>query len=125
MLASEFEKRTQVKVGVNEFKAINEVYMHSDLDKDEFCKMWCKMNQSRVKKAIQAKEEAERLYEIKADVFEVYSSINGVSWSEATKNADEFLSYSQRDALVAAGIEVYDKLVYQVAYECAEFLKVK
>ena len=40
-----------VEVSNDEFWAINEVYNNSDLDKDEFCKMWCKMNASRVKAA--------------------------------------------------------------------------
>ena len=40
-----------VEVSNNEFWAINEVYNNSDLNKDEFCKMWCKMNKSRVELA--------------------------------------------------------------------------
>ena len=53
MLHSEFIQRTGVEVSNYEFDAINEVYMNSDLDKDEFCKMWCKMNKSRVQNAHQ------------------------------------------------------------------------
>jgi len=61
----EFETRTMVAVSSKEFDAINEVYMNSDLDKDEFCKMWCKMNRSRVDNAkieaiAKAREEANR-----------------------------------------------------------------
>ena len=51
MTQQEFTQRTMVEVSNNEFWAINEVYNNSDLNKDEFCKMWCKMNKSRVELA--------------------------------------------------------------------------
>lgn len=49
MLQTEFENRTGVKVTTDEYLAIDTVYMASDLDKDESCKMWCKMNSCRIK----------------------------------------------------------------------------
>ena len=55
MLQSEFKERTGIDVALDEYRAIEVVYINSDLDKDEFCKMWCKMNASRIRKA---KEEA-------------------------------------------------------------------
>lgn len=59
MTYTEFVNRTKVDVKGYEFDAIHTVYMASDLDKDEFCKMWCKMNASRVERAKeQAKKEA-------------------------------------------------------------------
>lgn len=51
MTKQEFTNRTHVEVSDNEFEAINTVYIESDLQKDEFCKVWCKMNASRVKSA--------------------------------------------------------------------------
>jgi hypothetical protein len=48
MTKQEFENRTNVQVSFDEYEHIEVVYMASDLDKDEFCKMWCKMNKSRV-----------------------------------------------------------------------------
>lgn len=59
MLQKEFEDRTGVKVSLEEYSAIETVYMASDLDKDEFCKMWCKMNASRIKAAKKAQAEKE------------------------------------------------------------------
>ena len=55
MKQSEFETRVHMNVTAEEYSHIEEVYMSCDLDKDEFCKQWSKMNQSRIKKA---KEEA-------------------------------------------------------------------
>lgn len=60
MTQQEFFERTKVEVSNNEFKAIQDVYYYSDLDKDEFCKLWCKMNKTRVKAAKAAEMEAQR-----------------------------------------------------------------
>lgn len=65
MTKQEFTTRTMVEVSNDEFDAINVVYMNSELDKDEFCKVWIKMNAKRVKNAkvermIRAKDEAYR-----------------------------------------------------------------
>lgn len=51
MTRNEFIQRTQVEVSEKEYAAIEVVYMASDLDKDEFCKMWRKMNATRVQNA--------------------------------------------------------------------------
>ena len=42
---------------VSEFESITTVYMQSDVDKDTFCKMWRKMNATRV---MAAKEQAKK-----------------------------------------------------------------
>lgn len=65
MTQQEFTERTMVEVSVEEYSAIETVYMNSDLDKDEFCKMWRKMNKTRVENAkvermIKAKDEVNR-----------------------------------------------------------------
>lgn len=61
MTKQEFENRTHVNVSFREYEQIEGVYMASDLDKDEFCKTWCKMNRSRVKKAKEAEKESKRI----------------------------------------------------------------
>lgn len=48
MTIQEFQSRTQVSVDVSEFESFTTVYMQSDVDKDTFCKMWRKMNATRV-----------------------------------------------------------------------------
>ena len=52
MTQQEFTQRVNVEVSNSEFEAINVVYMNSELDKDEFCKMWVKMNKTRIGKRI-------------------------------------------------------------------------
>lgn len=61
MTKQEFENRTNVQVSSEEYGHIEAVYMASDLDKDEFCRMWCKMNKSRVNKAKEEAKEAKRI----------------------------------------------------------------
>ena len=51
MTQQEFFERTMVEVSSTEFEKINEFYMNVECDKDEFCKMWCKMNKTRVQNA--------------------------------------------------------------------------
>lgn len=51
MTRNEFIQRAQVEVSEKEYAAIEVVYMASDLDKDEFCKMWRKMNATRAQNA--------------------------------------------------------------------------
>ena len=60
MTKQEFFKITKVEVSNDEFWAINEVYNNSEVDKNEFCKLWCKMNPSRVQEAKIAEKEAQR-----------------------------------------------------------------
>lgn len=57
MTIQEFQSRTQVPVDAAEFDTINMMYMKSDVDKDTFCKMWRKMNATRV---MAAKEQAKK-----------------------------------------------------------------
>lgn len=51
MTQREFIQFTGVQVSNNEFWAINEVYNNSEVTKEEFCQMWCKLNPTRVKNA--------------------------------------------------------------------------
>ena len=62
MTKQEFTQRVKVEVSDIEYNAIEMVYMHSDVDKDEFCKMWVKMNKTRVEKAkAEAKAQEEEM----------------------------------------------------------------
>ena len=60
MLQEEFEERVKMQVSSKEYEAIETVYLHCDLEKDDFCKMWAKMNANRIsayKKAEKKKQE--------------------------------------------------------------------
>ena len=78
MTQVEFTNRTQVEVSAKEYAAIEEVYMNSDLDKDAFCKMWVKMNKSRVEAAKEARLEAEIEATRKEVAFDLYNRLTYV-----------------------------------------------
>ena len=127
MTQQEFTQRVNVEVSNKEFEAINEVYMNSDLDKDEFCKMWVKMNKTRVENAkvermIKAKDEAYRdalhkFYTKNDDVNEFMTPIYYVK-----------ISSYEVQAMSYAGIKVANedgraKYLSDIRYEIGKFLR--
>ena len=127
MTQQEFTQRVNVEVSNKEFEAINEVYMNSDLDKDEFCKMWVKMNKTRVQNAkvermIKAKDEAYRdalhkFYTKNNDVNEFMTPICYVK-----------ISTYEVQAMSYAGIKVVNedghaKYLSDIRYEIGKFLR--
>ena len=127
MTQQEFTQRVNVEVSNKEFEAINEVYMNSDLDKDEFCKMWVKMNKTRVQNAkvermIKAKDEAYRdalhkFYTKTSDSNEFNTPISYVK-----------ISVYEIQALSHAGIKVENengriKYLSDIRYEIGKFLR--
>ena len=78
----EFEERVGTKVSPKEYEAIETVYLYSDLDKDEFCKMWVKMNKKRVqaskekeRKVRQENADRERLWDIREKLNRDYGKL--------------------------------------------------
>lgn len=127
MTQQEFFKRTGVEVSDKEFAAISEVYVMSDVDKDEFCKMWVKMNKTRVQNAkvermIKAKDEAYRdalhkFYTKNNDVNEFMTPICYVK-----------ISTYEVQAMSYAGIKVANedgraKYLSDIRYEIGKFLR--
>ena len=92
MTQREFETRVNMEVSSSEFDSINDVYMNCDLDKDEFCKMWVKMNKSRVAKAAAERKEAEQKIADQETAYELYTrlmNIRDYSLAVANINAKE------------------------------------
>lgn len=135
MTQQEFQTRVQLEVTADEFYHINEVYMNSDLDKDEFCKLWVKMNQARVNKA---KAEA-KAAEAEAKVRErLYNIINRNYEGAYNQFAEDHFNETQQNLLAEVGIQMYNervepyfghtvrdpKLVSTILYEIKKYLKV-
>ena len=59
MLQHEFESRVGIEVSAQEYAAIEQVYMNSDVEKDEFCKLWAKMNRKRIARIKAERKAAE------------------------------------------------------------------
>ena len=60
MMYNEFVERVGMEVSSSEFEIINNMYMLADVDKDDFCKLWVKMNFARVKAAKEQKAKEEK-----------------------------------------------------------------
>ena len=120
----EFETLTMVNVNVKEFDAINTVYMNSDLGKDEFCKMWCKMNKSRVEQAKHEREIQKREKDAKDCLWAWFNK-----WAGTQKYYDNYhtpiyytrLTCKQISAMSYANIMLEGSLS-DVHYKVGEYL---
>ena len=126
MTQQEFTQRVNVEVSNSEFEAINVVYMNSELDKDEFCKMWVKMNKTRVQNAkierkIKAKNEAYR-----NALHKFYNKTNGQD--EWVPICYVKVSCFEIQAMSHAGIKFANecgsgrKYLHDIRYEIGKFL---
>ena len=127
MTKQEFTNRTKVEVSNNEFEMINEFYMNCECDKDEFCKMWCKMNPNRVKEAkvermLKAKDEAYR------DALHKFYTKTNDSNEFNTPISYVKISTYEVQALSHAGIKVENengriKYLSDIRYEIGKYLR--
>lgn len=135
MTRIEFEDRTLVtNVSDHEFEAIHAVYMASDLDKDDFCKMWCKMNASRVARAKAEAKKAQEIAELKDQVAEIIAKryLPTFDWR---KDAINNLSNREIGVLARVGIQVdapvdpygvtYHRSTIDVWYDMDQFITKK
>ena len=128
MTQQEFQTRTFVKVDSKEFDANTEVYLHSDLGKDEFCKLWCKMNRSRVDAAKADAVVAARLQANLDFAFGICN--NGYTQKDFLMPAEQFFNkYDQQFIEKRLGIP-FDKDCYpyfatvsDVVYGCNLYLR--
>lgn len=112
MTQVEFEKRVEMTISSNEFDAINVVYMNSDLDKDEFCKMWVKMNKSR----ISAYKEMEKKQELISKVLDIKAKSLCFQGEDWWKLGVEILSKKEIETLKEYGIEMEGVSSWGVRY---------
>ena len=119
MTQQEFFNRTGVEVSNDEFWAINEMYNYSEVDKDEFCKLWCKMNPVRVKNAKIERKIKNREESCKDTLAKWYDKWIGKTEDYYTLVAYTGISTSMICALSAVGIrfgnaENVSDLLYKV-----------
>lgn len=104
MLQQEFENRVKMSVSVEEFNAINHVYMVSDLDKDEFCKMWCKMNFKRVAAAKKEQREAAERTAILDHLWRIEHKLASINCTDAMELFTE-------DVLTKKSVDLLSKYI--------------
>lgn len=104
MMYNEFVERVGMEVSSSEFEIINKMYTFSDVDKDEFCKLWAKMNFARVKAA--KEQKAKEAKEAKAIEY-----ITKVQNKLSAKLNKDFMVNFNMLAIHVIGSASYKKLV--------------
>lgn len=104
MMYNEFVERVGMEVSSSEFEIINNMYMFADVDKDEFCKLWAKMNFARVKAA--KEQKAKEAKEAKAIEY-----ITKVQNKLSAKLNKDFMVNFNMLAIHVIGSASYKKLV--------------
>ena len=103
MLQQEFHDRVKMSVSAEEFEAIHAVYMYSYLDKDEFCKLWVKMNRTRVDNAKkELKERQQRRWRINR-LLKIEAKLDK---AESHEVAEDVLTASDINVLESVGISI-------------------
>lgn len=134
-MQKEFESRVKMNVSFEEYSHIEQVYMNSDLDKDEFCKLWVKMNHMRVEKAISEAKAIAQKRKMRSGLFDIINR----DWSNAYENlVTQKFTKSQMLLVENAGIKLYkekygvlfgtkfmvEKTLMEVLYEIKKYLNV-
>ena len=128
MLQSEFETRVGMRVTPEEYSHIEVVYMNSDVDKDEFCKMWAKMNQSRIKVSKQRAKEQEELDKFRTRLWKIVEKYAPKDWYfKETTWADMAMTVTEIKLIQKSGIQLTDncrpKFLSTVIWEIKKYLK--
>lgn len=121
MTQQEFESRVAMQVSAIEYQAIEIVYMHADVDKDEFCRLWVKMNQNRVKAAKEAAKAEAAAQQLRENLWGILNKFEGEDymWKVQTL-VHTALSEKEEKTVQAAGIPLkHDRYFY---YNMADIL---
>lgn len=129
MTQKEFTQRVEVSVSSTEYAAIETVYMNSDLDKDEFCKLWIKMNYKRVGKAKEERIAKEKEEMLKGQLFMIATKSK---CNDLTKLACCFYTNKEKKTLERVGIYMEEEIdginrfksVSTITYEVKKYLNI-
>lgn len=104
MMYNEFVERVGMEVSSSEFEIINEMYTFSDVDKDEFCKLWAKMNHVRITFAKEKKKKEEKEAKAIEYITKIHNKLS------AKLNKDFMVNFNML-AIRVIGSASYKKLV--------------
>lgn len=116
MTHKEFTDRVKMTVSMDEFASINEVYMNSDLDKDAFCRIWVKMNKSRVLKARAEQAELREKQTLREMAWALYQQISRIEDAHM-KDAEATLNHAQKNLLRGLNIGFECRSLTSVWYD--------
>lgn len=92
------------------YDIIEPMYMRSDVDKDEFCAMWRKMNSSRVKQAKAAAKRVGELRKMIDKLLNVVNMIERLTWEERNIQFMSNFTNNAIDSLLETnGIDIFFK----------------
>lgn len=91
MTQKEFQDRVKMQVSAQEYAAIEVVYMNSDLEKDEFCKMWKKMNAKRIAVYLKSEKEKQEKYEHIAFLYSIMCMLRNLAYESGWDSSSEKL----------------------------------
>ena len=120
MMQQEFEDRVKIRVSSQEYTAIEVVYMNSDLEKDEFCKLWAKMNAKRIaahrKSEKEKQEKHERVKFLHSTMCRMRNFAYENGWSSSS---EKFITVKVRKSLEKANIDYmeFDYIKMQYDYK--------
>lgn len=126
MTQQEFQERVKVTVCAEEYHAIETVYMTSDLNKDEFCKMWVQMNKSRVEREVKKAKAAKAAQSIRDKAWTLYSKLEVINSRLDRYFIKAAETLGKRDLLFLKSelnIDGAEMSNGQVQYKLGEFLR--
>lgn len=106
MLQKEFEQRVKMNVNIDEFNHINEVYMNSDLEKDNFCKEWVKLNKTRVQRAKEEQKNEQERQNLRDALTKIKADIRRLNYDQQLRMAVCHLSDREVKTIQDAGISL-------------------
>lgn len=120
MLQSEFHNLTGIEVSAKEYAAIEIVYLASDVNKAEFCRLWSQMNKARIQDYKRAKLaeklDAENRW-FCAEIFWYLRSLDSATMFEPLAN---FVNKRQLNRLISLGFNVAGPR-YTIAYDLGKY----
>lgn len=122
MTQQEFHYRVGMMVTTEEFDAINTVYMAADVNKDEFCMYWKKMNRTRIQQATRKAREEQTRGRLKFEVKTIYD-IYFKRVDDDTKLCERVMNRRALAVLAKAGIKTEGQALLTVCCNMALFLK--
>lgn len=125
MLKSEFEERVKMQVNPEEWDAIQIVYNNAEVDKDEFCKMWAKMNLNRIKAAVEKSKKQQEEAKLKEKCWHILEKLNKIRCQYKWKFAIDFLSSRDCQTLSQAGLYPKEEDVWQFTGRLRKYLTVQ
>ena len=112
MLVNEFIDRTDYYPTAEEWDAINHTYtFDSELNKDEFCRLWVNMNKNKVDKQVSERRHKKEVWDTYMDSYEkflIYSKKERRAIKESTREEYRRIANKNWDIYVQAREELMD-----------------